>query len=396
MVRILRLITSSNPDHGGPIETTHRFGQIWAGKGHRQDIATMESADAAFLPDYPGTIYRLGEAPGRGPRSRYRFAPKAVPWLKENLPRYDAVIVSGLWRYTARAARRALVGGPVPYFVYPHGMLDPYFSQTNPAKHWIKQVSWLFAEGPLLNNATRVLFTSDEEAERARGVFRPYTLHPAVIGYGTADVPPADPAQAAAFREAVPALGDRRFLLFLSRIHAKKGCDLLVQAFAEAASRMTGVDLVIAGPDQSGLVASLKALADRGGVGNHVHFPGMLQGAAKFGAFRSCEAFILPSHQENFGVVVAEALACSRPVLISDKVNIWREIVADGSGLVEPDTLDGTRNLIARFCALSPDEREEMSCRARHSFIERFDAERAADALIALIERETGTAKQGD
>jgi glycosyltransferase involved in cell wall biosynthesis len=316
-----------------------------------------------------------------------------LPWLKENLPRYDAVIVSGLWRYTARAARLALVGGRVPYFVYPHGMLDPYFSETNRVKHWVKQASWMFAEGPLLNHATRVLFTSDEEAERAKETFRPYRLNPAVIGYGTADVPAANPAQEASFRAAVPALGNRRFLLFLSRIHAKKGCDLLVQGYAEMAAGMPGIDLVIAGPDQSGLVAGLKEQATRAAVGGRVHFPGMLQGDAKYGAFRGCEAFILPSHQENFGVVVAEALACARPVLISDKVNIWREIVADESGLVEPDTLDGVRALIARFNSLSPAERQEMRRKARHSFVERFDAQRAAEALIALIERESSAAR---
>ena len=90
----------------------------------------------------------------------------------------------------------------------------------------------------------------------------------------------------------------------------------------------------------------------------------MLKGELKWGAFRSAEAMILPSHQENFGIVVAESMACSTPVLISDKVNVWREVASSQAGLVEPDTLQGTTNLIRRFTALSEDERiddEEFS-----------------------------------
>jgi glycosyltransferase involved in cell wall biosynthesis len=75
----------------------------------------------------------------------------------------------------------------------------------------------------------------------------------------------------------------------------------------------------------------------------------MLEGDAKWGAFYGCEAFVLPSHQENFGISVVEALACDKPVLISNKVNIWREIAQDGAGLVEADSVDGTARLLNRF-----------------------------------------------
>jgi glycosyltransferase involved in cell wall biosynthesis len=158
---------------------------------------------------------------------------------------------------------------------------------------------------------------------------------------------------------------------------------------------------VIAGPDQFGWLPELHSLAQKLGIGPRVHWPGMLKGDVKWGAFRSGAALILPSHQENFGFVVAEAMACSTPVLVSDKVNIWREVEASGSGLVEPDTLDGTRNLIRRFHALSPAERDAMSRNARSGFLKYFDIEVTArdfaraigfesDALLAssLPERE--------
>ena len=92
----------------------------------------------------------------------------------------------------------------------------------------------------------------------------------------------------------------------------------------------------MAGPDQVGWQADLMELAKRCGVENRVHWLGMLTGSLKWGAYRCADALILPSHQENFGIVVAEAMACGTPVLISDKVNIWREVLGAGAGLVAP------------------------------------------------------------
>jgi glycosyltransferase involved in cell wall biosynthesis len=250
-----------------------------------------------------------------------------------------------------------------------------------------KQLSWWFAEGPLLRHARHVLFTCEEEGILAQDAFWPYKVDGVSVGYGTTDVGGDPAAQKAAFRDAVPALAGRRYLLFLSRIHPKKGCDLLVEAFVGIAAGSPDLDLVIAGPDQVGLVAELKARAEALGIGARVHFPGMLKGDVKTGAFRGADAFVLTSHQENFGIVVAEAMACGIPVLISDKVNIWREVVADGAGMVEPDTLEGAKALLARFAVLGGEERAAMGARARESFLERFHVERAAEALMALIEQ---------
>jgi glycosyltransferase involved in cell wall biosynthesis len=111
----------------------------------------------------------------------------------------------------------------------------------------------------------------------------------------------------------------------------------------------------------------------------------MLKGDAKWGGFRSADAMILPSHQENFGFVVAEAMACSSPVLISNKVNIWREVQASGGGMVEPDTLEGTCKLIRRFYAQSQAEREQMAGKARAGFLRYFDIEGTARAFAQAI-----------
>jgi hypothetical protein len=103
----------------------------------------------------------------------------------------------------------------------------------------------------------------------------------------------------------------------------------------------------------------------------------MLSGAAKWGALYGCEAFVLPSHQENFGIAVVEALACGKPVLISDQVNIWREIVEDGAGLVEGDAEEGVEKLLRKFFdgwrggpseVVSPSRAERAEASGRSAF----------------------------
>ena len=111
---------------------------------------------------------------------------------------------------------------------------------------------------------------------------------------------------------------------------------------------------MIAGPDQVGMQAKLMGMAGQLGIADRVHWPGLIGGDVKWGALRACDALILPSHQENLGISVVEALAVGRPVLISHQVNIWQEIESDGAGLAEDDTLEGTVRLLCRWFDLLP------------------------------------------
>jgi glycosyltransferase involved in cell wall biosynthesis len=113
----------------------------------------------------------------------------------------------------------------------------------------------------------------------------------------------------------------------------------------------------------------------------------MLHGDAKWGAFRAAEAFVLPSHQENFGIAVAEALACGKPVLLSDKVNIAADVAADGAGWMEPDTAEGTERLLRRWIEMQPEERWAMAAKALECFSARYDMRKNAKAVAGLFEK---------
>ena len=385
-MKILRSTHTVNPALGGPIESIRQSSAVLQRRGHQVDVISLDSADDPWVRDAPMQVFALG--PGRG---SYGYAPAFSDWIKKHRAEYDAVIVHGIWQYSSFGVWRALAGTATPYFVFPHGMLDPWFKRTYPLKHLKKVLYWPWGEYRVLRDAAGVLFTSEEERRLACESFARYRCHEIVVNYGTAAPTNLEKARET-FSAAFPQLRDQSFLLFLGRLHEKKGCDLLIRSFVDL--RNSGAAnppmLVVAGPSaDEGYVRHLQSLAgdNRGAV----VFTGMLTGDAKWGALSAAEAFVLPSHQENFGIAVVEALACGTPVLISNKINIWREIEADGAGYVEDDNLAGTANLLRRWSATSPNERAAMRDNARSSFANRFEIERATDSLLSAIS--TGAAK---
>ena len=377
LLKILHAIHSADPRGGGPIEgikqlaAAHRGGEI--------AVVSLDAAGQPWMAEFPLPLYPLGPS-----WTSYGYSPRFIPWLRKHHAEYDVVIVNGIWQFNSLGVRAALRGTATPYCLFTHGMLDPWFKRQYPLKHLKKWLYWPWAEYRCLRDAAAVFFTAEEERRLARQSFWLYRCNEVVVNYGTAG-PAGDPAaQRALFLAQFPALRDRRILLFLGRLHEKKGCDLLLDAFAQIRAKNPAArdfHLVMAGPGEGAFAARIKARAEQLGIAGQVTWPGMLSGALKWGAFHAAEVFVLPSHQENFGISVAEALACGKPVLISNKINIWREIAEDGAGLVEDDDLAGTIALLDRWTALDERGREAMAGRARSCFARRFEITQAAQSL---------------
>ncbi|MEY2512211.1 MAG: hypothetical protein QOE26_2974 [Verrucomicrobiota bacterium] len=377
-MKILRSTHTVNPARGGPIESIRQSSAALIRRGHEVEIVSLDAPDDPWVRDAPAPVHALG--PGLG---SYGYSSQFSRWIKEHRAEFDGVIVQGLWQYSSFGVWRALARTATPYFVFPHGMLDPWFKRTYPLKHIKKLFYWPWGEYRVLRDAAAVLFTSEEERRVARESFGLYRCKEVVVNYGTAAPTNLERARETFFN-AFPNLRGERFFLFLGRLHEKKGCDLLIEAFGQVRNSSERVHLVMAGPcahpDYLRYLQQMAASSDR-----LISFPGMLTGDVKWGALSAAEAFALPSHQENFGIAVAEALACGTPVFISNKVNIWREIEADGAGYVENDDLAGTTNLLKRWLATPPDARSVMQENARKSFANRFEIERATDSLLAAI-----------
>jgi glycosyltransferase involved in cell wall biosynthesis len=379
-MKILHVISSVNPEGGGPIEGVKQFGRVLTDAGHRVEIASLDPVNAPFMDQCPLPVHALG--PGK---SSYGYTGRFTSWLKENKGHYDAVVVNGIWQYHSFGAWRVLCQSSTPYVVFPHGMLDPWFKKRYPLKHLKKWLYWPWADYRVLRDAYAVLFTCEEERVLARQSFWLYGGNEVVVSYGTAK-PNGDPEmEIREFFLRYPRLRDRKLALFMGRIHPKKGCDILIEAFGRIFRQQSNWHLVIAGPDQVGWRSELDERAARLGLGSRVTWTGMIDGAMKWGALRAAEVFVLPSHQENFGIAVAESLAVGVPALVSNKVNIWREIERDKAGMAAEDTLEGTCIVLQSYVDLTEAAKRAMRRAATECFGRRFEIGKAAQNLCSVL-----------
>jgi glycosyltransferase involved in cell wall biosynthesis len=423
LMNLLHVIASMDPTYGGTCQGIRNCIPELEKLGVRNEVVSLDNPDAPFLKKELLTTLALG--PGRRP---WCYSAKLIPWLRNNLRRFDAVIVHGLWLYHSYAVMKTIqllkscqqpgnrINDKIPkFYVMPHGMLDPYFQRAKERK--VKAIRnwfyWKFVESNVVNKTDGMLFTCEAELLLAREPFRPYNpKHEVNVGFGIAEPPAFHPSLSNAFLRKCPQLAGSPYILFLSRIHEKKGVDLLIAAYKYVTEKLkeskaelaqaanTGEKtldnqgrsyefpkLVVAGPGLDTPYGQYiqKIATESPDLRESVIFPGMLTGDAKWGAFYGCEAFVLPSHQENFGIAVVEALACGKPVMISNQVNIWREIEVAGGGIVVDDTLEQIQQMLERWKTISKKKKIEMGLNARNTFKNYFAIRPAAQKLISTV-----------
>jgi glycosyltransferase involved in cell wall biosynthesis len=387
-MRILHLVHSLESANGGVARAVEWLADGCAASGWDTQVIASHADPGAGDRDWRLTLHP--------PRSRVdaRLGPRALrDWWSGAAGSFDLVVAHGLWQFpTALPA----LARPRSLAVVPHGMLDPWFRRAQPVRHLAKQMLWWGREGGVLNGADRIIFTAREEQERAQGVFRPYRLRPAVCPLGI-----ADPAGEVPPESAPPGWPDAPagpFLLFLARLHPKKGADLLIEAWARLGTAVASVSLVIAGPEEdSRHAAELRNLADKArlaGAGP-VLFPGMVRGQAKWWLLSRARALVLPSHQDNFGMTVIEALAVGTPVLLSREVAIWREVEESDCGQADADTAEGCIRLLRAHLAATPVRLAEQRRAARRCFETRFLASAALEGWLETL-RQAAAGKSGD
>lgn len=379
-MKVLHVIPSIDPATGGPAEGLRQLCRAYGASGIDVDVASLDRIQTIIHLKFPADVIALGPAVGV-----YGYSLRAASWFKDNVSRYDVVFMNGIWQYAALAAYRALRNAKVPYAIFTHGMLDPYFKKSHPIKHFKKTLYWRFVLEKMLNQATVVLFTSEQERVSARESFCNYAVKEKVMPYGTFG-PECDlELSAEKFITKWPGLQNQKIVLQLGRIHPKKGIDLLIAGFAATLANDPAWRLVIAGPDECGLEGKLKRLASSLNIEQKIIWTGLLSGEMKWGAYAVADVFVLPSHQENFGVVIAEALACSLPVIVSSRVNIWREIISYRAGLVCDDSIEGVQMSLSRWQSFERDEVSGYQTRSRRCFDELFNYATIADGTLSML-----------
>ena len=301
-MRLLHMIDSFSPAAGGPPEAVRQLIQATRAAGTDVEAVCLDPPGAEFLSGIACPVHALGESF----LGRFAFSPRLWRWLRENAGRYDAIVMNGIWSFPGLALYIAARRMGKPYGIFPHGALDPWFNRRYPLKY-IKKLLYWPVQYAVLRHAHAVFFTTKTERDLAKTSFRPSNWNSVVVPYGITEPekPKGGPGgQIEAFYGKFPELRGRGYLLFLGRIHDKKGCDLLVEAFAEVAGSALGVDLVIAGPDQAGLQAKLMTMAERLGIANRVHWPGWIERRRKMGrvaGLRCLHSAIAPGKPRSVG-----------------------------------------------------------------------------------------------
>ena len=398
-MKILHVISGANPTSGGPIQGIRNYEEEIVNYLSYRTLVCFEELENIALWDFPESlnIVALGKS-----KTPWQYNAKLLPFLKKEAHQYDVIIVNGLWSYHSYASIKTVLEFRKRYsrekspkiYVMPHGMLDPWF-QKDPSRRWKSirnYIYWHLIEKKVINSADGLLFTCDEELLLARTSFKGY--HPKKehnIGYGIAAPPILSDVMKTAFQEIRGRTTIEPYLLFLSRIHPKKGLDLLLKAYKQIIDipefAVKIPTLVIAGPGIETDYGKklLDYMAENPAVKAKVLLVGHLSGAAKWGAIYGCDAFVLPSHQENFGIAVAEALACYKPVLITNKINIYREIEQGGGGIIGEDTIEGTVANLKKWINSSKASKEKMGQDAFLVYQKSFDVTNAVKNLLSAI-----------
>jgi glycosyltransferase involved in cell wall biosynthesis len=245
----------------------------------------------------------------------------------------DIVHVHTLWSPLNLVVRQECARYRCPYVLMPHGMLDPYSLKV---KRWRKAFYLWAVERRNILAAQRVIYTTPEEERLVQVGFG--SLPKGVVVPLGGDAPWESCRQLALqFVDRFPTARGRRQLLFLGRLHFKKGLDRILNALPTIIKEFPDVLLTIVGDGAAEFEARLKTSVAIQGMQNHVLFTGRLDGAAKWGAYASAELFLLPSRQENFAITVAEAMQMGVPVVVSSQVNSWPYVTQSGGGLVLAD-----------------------------------------------------------
>ncbi len=384
-MKILHVIANLAPRYGGPSKVCVEVAQAVARLGHEVSIYTTNQ-------DGPGELAVPLDRPVIKDGVEIRYFPIQPPrfwgtsWslaraLDQKIKESDLVHIDSLYLFHDLVAGHYCRKYGVPYLIRPHGSLDPFIYRRH---RWRKAIMELWFENRNIRNAAAILFTADEEMRLAR----PYIgdAPGAVVSLGLDPREFQELPEPGRFRGRFPEVGEKKIILFLGRINFKKGLDLLVPAMARVLRQRQDVHLVLAGPDNDGYGARVKEWLKQEGIPDDATFTGMLLGEERLAVLRDAQMFVLSSYSENFGIAVIEAMACGLPVVISDKVNIWREVDAAGAGLVVPCEAAALAAALERLLN-DPGLAAAMGQRGRALVAERFQWGSIALAMQELYAR---------
>ncbi len=385
-LRVLHVIPSLSPSHGGPTVALPLLARALTMAGTQVTVVTTD--DDGPGKHLPVPLGKAVEGAGGAtyyyfPKQTdfYRFSWPLTRWLIRHLGNFDVVHVHALFTYPSTVAAAVAWWRRVPYVIRPLGVLN-HWGMANRRRR-LKQWSVRCIDGPILRGAARIHFTSEQEQQQA-ATAGAGALPAAVIPLGIDTSAYRALPSPDGFYARFPVAADRDAILFLSRVDAKKGLDLLLPAFAEVHRHAPNSLLVIAGDGNASFLAELRAVAEGLGLGEgKVLWTGFLGGADKLAALAAASIFVLPSYSENFGIAAAEALAAGVPSVLSDQVALARDAGAADAALVVPCQVPALTAALTRLLD-EPDTRARLGANGRQLIGQKFSLEAVGSSLVQL------------
>jgi glycosyltransferase involved in cell wall biosynthesis len=383
-MRILHVIPGVARRYGGP---STGIGPLVAALNQLPDTtAEIATTDA----DGPGGRLDPTETPAgvtthlfrRDCSERWKFSSGLARWLFRHAAVYDVIHTHAIWSFAPTVAAAAARRVGIPYIIRPAGMLSGY---TWGRRAFTKRAYWSLIEKRTIRRAAGFHATSPEEAREILAV------HPAarvvVAPNGVENSAWTTPPQPDTLRPCCgPTVGDRPIILFLSRLHPKKGItDLLLPALARLS---TDAFLAIAGgPDDhaDGYDAEVRATIDRLGLMNRVALLGPVEGSTRWELYDGADVFVLPSRSENFGIVVAEAMARGCPVIVTDGVQAADHVLAAGAGRVVPFAVEPLVAALNEVLS-DPSAQDAMGKSGQVYAAQHFNWDRVAETVRGLYD----------
>ena len=391
-MRILHVIPSLAARYGGPPKAAQELCRELVRRGQQVCIYTTDLDGPARLEVPVDQAIRGEDGVERWYFSTqrsglYGFSIALVNAIRKNIKSFDVVHIHSLYRFSSTIAAHFCQRYEVPYILRPHGTLDPFIYH----RHRLRKIVYeRLIENRNLERAAAVHFTAAEEMSLARSLGLKFRGVVVPLGIDIATPTSSRDELRADFAREWPAAHGKKVILFFGRLTLKKGLDLLVKAFGRIARSRTDVHLFLAGPDDEGFGRKVHLWLKEEGVLDRTTFAGMLTGKRKEAALASADIFVLPSYTENFGLAVIEALAAGLPSVISNKINIWRELSNAGAAVVVNCDAQEVASAISTLLD-DAEQRNRLGEAGKRLVAEQFTWSIVADRMIALY-REVASA----
>lgn len=360
-------------------------------RGHEVTVYTTDAYDAhSRLKDYKNPeviegveVFRFRNVSNNLAHMNFPFAPGMALALRKNIDKFDVVHLHEYRSFQAIFVHNYAVKHRVPYVLQAHGALSSSFQKSN-----LKSLYDRLIGNQMLQNSSRIIALTNLESEQCKSMgLNPSKIEITMNGIELREF--NNLPEKGEFRASHSISIDEYLVLFLGRIHAIKGINLLLESFADLANEMDNVRLIIVGPDH-GYLLELNKKIDYLGIANKVLITGPLYGDEKLRALVDADVFVLSSIYETFPMTVLEAFACNTPVVMTDSCGIADIVSNNCAGLVSSYNKQDLKECISKII-LDENLRNRLSSRGRELVNRSLNLDRCIDNIynvyVKVIEK---------